>query len=185
MLRGDVLWKLSRDHFAYPVDKRICFEVARSPIQCQADTDYSATRKTTGTIMPDGPWDTLSIDIVGPLPADRGCSILSLSWIVFLNISSWFHWKTTQPRRLVTLLWIESYHTSGFPSGFCRTEGGNSWDECEKNYWKHWVFSVYSPPLTVLTEISSMNGAIEPWIICSELICTSWVPQYPIGSTKC
>ena len=45
--------------------------VARSCIQCQADTDYGVTRKTDGTIMSTGPWDSLSIDIVGLLPADR------------------------------------------------------------------------------------------------------------------
>ena len=37
-------------------------------IQCQAGTDYGATQKTAGTM---GPWDTLLVDIVGPLPADR------------------------------------------------------------------------------------------------------------------
>ena len=33
-------------------------------------TDYGAQRKTSGTIVLDGPCYTLSIDIVGPLPAD-------------------------------------------------------------------------------------------------------------------
>ena len=37
----------------------------------QLGTDYGHRQKTTGTIQSQGPWDTLSIDIVGPLPADR------------------------------------------------------------------------------------------------------------------
>ena len=33
--------------------------------------DYGHRQKTTGTMESKGPWDTLSVDIVGPLPADR------------------------------------------------------------------------------------------------------------------
>ena len=68
---GDALWKLFWDRFSYTRGKRICLEVARSCIQCQAGTDYGATWKTAGTIISIGPWDTLSVDIVGPLPAYR------------------------------------------------------------------------------------------------------------------
>ena len=34
-------------------------------------SDYGHCQKTTGAIQSRGPWDTLSIDIVGPLPADH------------------------------------------------------------------------------------------------------------------
>ena len=50
---------------------KIYLEVARSSIQCQAGTDYGAQRKTSGTIVSDRLWDTLFIDIVGTLPANR------------------------------------------------------------------------------------------------------------------
>ena len=51
--------------------KEICLEIARSCIQCQAGTDYGAMRMTAGTIMSSGPWDTLSIDKMGSLSADK------------------------------------------------------------------------------------------------------------------
>ena len=34
-------------------------------------SDYGHQLKTTGTIQSQGPWDTPSVDIVGPLPADH------------------------------------------------------------------------------------------------------------------
>ena len=45
--------------------------MAQSCPQCQRGSDYGHRQKTTGTIESKGPWDTLSVDIVGPLPADR------------------------------------------------------------------------------------------------------------------
>ena len=46
-------------------------EVAQSCPQCQLGSDYSHCLKTTGAIQSRGPWGTLSVGIVGPLPADR------------------------------------------------------------------------------------------------------------------
>ena len=65
-LGGQALWKLFSDRYSH-----ICIEVAQSCPQCQKGSDYGHRLKTTGTIQPKGPWDTLSVDIVGPLPADR------------------------------------------------------------------------------------------------------------------
>ena len=45
--------------------------MAQSCPQCQRGSDYGHRLRTTGAIQPKGPWDTLSVDIVGPLPADR------------------------------------------------------------------------------------------------------------------
>ena len=45
--------------------------MAQSCPQCQRGSDYGHRQKTTGTIESNGLWDTLSVDIVGPLPADR------------------------------------------------------------------------------------------------------------------
>ena len=68
---GQALWKLFRDRYFHKAGRRICIEVAQSCPQCQRGSDYGHRRKTTGTIESKGPWDTLSVDIVGPLPADR------------------------------------------------------------------------------------------------------------------
>ena len=70
-LSGQALWKLFSDRFSHKAGRRICIEVAQSCPQCQRGSDYGHRQKTTGTIESKGPWDTLSVDIVGPLPADR------------------------------------------------------------------------------------------------------------------
>ena len=62
-VEADVLCKLFRDSFSYTGGKRICLETAR----CQAGTNHRATWKTTGTIMSVEPWDSLSVDNMGPL----------------------------------------------------------------------------------------------------------------------
>ena len=69
-LGGHTLWKLLRDRYSHKAGRRICLEVAQSCPRCQLGTDYGHRQKTTGTIQSPGPWDTLSIDILGPLPAD-------------------------------------------------------------------------------------------------------------------
>ena len=70
-LGGQALWKLFSDRYFHKAGRRICIEVAQSCPQCQIGSDYGHRLKTTGSIQSKGPWDTLSVDIVGPLPADR------------------------------------------------------------------------------------------------------------------
>ena len=70
-LGGQALWKLFNDRYSHKAGRRICIEVAQSCPQCQRGSDYGHRLKTTGAIQSKGPWDTLSVDIVGPLPADR------------------------------------------------------------------------------------------------------------------
>ena len=70
-LGGQALWKMFSDRYSYKAGRRICIDVAQSCPQCQRGSDYGHRQKTTGTIESKGPWDTLSVDIVGPLPADR------------------------------------------------------------------------------------------------------------------
>ena len=70
-LGGQALWRLFSDRYSHKAGRRICIEVAQSCPQCQRGSVYGHRQKTTGTIESKGPWDTLSVDIVGPLPADR------------------------------------------------------------------------------------------------------------------
>ena len=70
-LGGQALWKLFSDRYSHKAGRRICIEVAQSCPQCQIGSDYGHRLKTTGSMQSKGPWDTLSADIVGPLPADR------------------------------------------------------------------------------------------------------------------
>ena len=85
-LGGQALWKLFSDRYSHKAGRRICIEVAQSCPQCQRGSDYGHRQKTTGTIESKGPWDTLSVDIVGPLPADRRHEFI----IVFVDCYSWF-----------------------------------------------------------------------------------------------
>ena len=70
-LGGQALWKLFSDRYSHKAGRRICIEVAQRCPQCQRGSDYGHRLKTTGAIQSKGPWNTLSVDIVGPLPADR------------------------------------------------------------------------------------------------------------------
>ena len=70
-LGGQALWKLFSDHYSHKAGRRLCIEDAQSCSQCQLGSDYGHRLRTTGSIQSSGPWDTLSVDIVGPLPADR------------------------------------------------------------------------------------------------------------------
>ena len=83
-LGGQALWKLFRDCYDFKSGRRICLEVTQSCPQCQMGSDYGHRQKTMGAIQSRGPWDTLSIDIVGPLPADHRHEFL----IVFVDCYS-------------------------------------------------------------------------------------------------
>ena len=80
-LGGQVLWKLFSDLYTYKAGCRLCTEVAQSCSQCQLGSDYGHRVKTTGAIQSRGQWDTLSVDILGPLPADHTHEFL----IVFVD----------------------------------------------------------------------------------------------------
>ena len=83
-LSGQALWKLFCDRYSPKASRRICLEAAQSCPQCQLGSDYGHRQKTTGTIQSQGPWDTLSIDIEGPLPPDHRHEFL----IVFVDCYS-------------------------------------------------------------------------------------------------
>ena len=57
-LGGQALWKLFSNRYSHKGGRRLW-------------SDYGHRLRTTGSIQSSGPWDTLSVDIVGPLPADR------------------------------------------------------------------------------------------------------------------
>ena len=77
-LGRQALWKLFRDRYDCKAGRCICLDVAQSCPQCQLVSDYGHRQKTTGAIQSQGPWDTLSIDIVGPPPGvpHRVCGLL-------------------------------------------------------------------------------------------------------------
>ena len=83
-LGGHALWKLFHDQYTHKAGRRICLETTQSCPQCQLGTDYGHRQKTTGTIQSQGPWDMLSIDIVGPLPPEHRHEFL----IIFVDCYS-------------------------------------------------------------------------------------------------
>ena len=78
------MWKLFSDRYSHKAGRRLCIEVAQSCPQCQLGSEYGHRLKKTGSIQSRGPWDALSVDIVGPLPTDRRHEFL----IVFVDCYS-------------------------------------------------------------------------------------------------
>ena len=82
--------KVFSDRYAYKAGRRLFIEVAQSCPQCQLGSDYGHRAKTTGAIQSRGPWDTLSVDIVGPLPANHrhgfsSCLLIAIRGTPFLS----------------------------------------------------------------------------------------------------
>ena len=80
-LGGHTLWNLFHNRCTHKAGHHICLETAQSCPQCQLGPDYGHCQKTTGTIQSQGPWDTLSKDIMGPLSPDHRREFL----IVFMD----------------------------------------------------------------------------------------------------
>ena len=83
-LGSQALWKLFSDRYSYKAGRRLCIKVTQSCPQCQMGSNYGHRLKTTGTIQSQGPWDALSVDIVGPLSTDHRQEFL----IVFVDCYS-------------------------------------------------------------------------------------------------
>ena len=67
-------WKAFNRKYYTPQGKRRCREVVRTCPECQLGKDYKAQHVPKGHINSPGPWETISIDIVGPLPVDGKCN---------------------------------------------------------------------------------------------------------------
>ena len=63
-------WKAFNRKYSTPQGKKKCREVVRTCPECQLGKDYKARHGPKGHINSPGPWETVSIDIVGPLPVD-------------------------------------------------------------------------------------------------------------------
>ena len=63
-------WKAFNRKYYTPQGKQRCREVVRTCPECQLGKDYKARHVSKGHINSPGPWETVSIDIVGPLPVD-------------------------------------------------------------------------------------------------------------------
>ena len=63
-------WKAFNRKYSTPQGKQRCREVVRTCPECQLGKDYKARHVPKGHINSPGPWETVSIDIVGPLPVD-------------------------------------------------------------------------------------------------------------------
>ena len=63
-------WKAFNRKYYTPLGKQRCLKVVRTCPECQLGKDYEARHVPKGHINSPGPWKTISIDIVGPLPVD-------------------------------------------------------------------------------------------------------------------
>ena len=164
-LGGHPLWKLFCDQYSHKSGRRICLETAQSCPQFQLGTDYSNRQNTIDTIQSQSSWDTLSIDIVGPLPPDHHHEFQ----IVFVDCFSKY-----------TILVPSSNHTANrisealmrqvipyFGPSSCAHSGSNK----------------SSPHPITLRATRSTRGAIGSWITCSAHVCWKDLPPKP-GSIK-
>ena len=169
-LGGQALWKLFRDRYDFKSSCRICLEVTQSCPQCQMGSDYGHCQKTTGAIQSRGPWDTLSIDIVGPLPADHRHEFL----IVFVDC--YFRYTILVPSsnhtantvREALLRHVVPYF--GTPRQLLSDRGrefvGEIWGKLLRSLG---VQRVLTPPPITLKEMPLMSVATGRSIICSML----------------
>ena len=63
-------WKAFNRKYSTPQGRQKCREVVRTCPECQLGKDYKTKHNPKGHINSSGPWETVSIDIVGPLPVD-------------------------------------------------------------------------------------------------------------------
>ena len=63
-------WKAFNRKYYTPQGKQKCREIVRTCPECQLGKDYKTRHVPKGQISSPGPWETVSIDIVGPLPVD-------------------------------------------------------------------------------------------------------------------
>ena len=63
-------WKAFNRKYSTPQGRQKCREVVRTCPECQLGKDYKTQHSPKGHINSSGPWETVSIDIVGPLPVD-------------------------------------------------------------------------------------------------------------------
>ena len=63
-------WKAFNRKYYTPQGKQRCRKVVRTCPECQLGKNYKARHVLKGHTNSPGPWETISIDIVGPLPVD-------------------------------------------------------------------------------------------------------------------
>ena len=63
-------WKAFNRKYSTPQGRKRCREVVRTCPECQLGKDYKARHVHKGHINSPGPWETISIDVVGPLSVD-------------------------------------------------------------------------------------------------------------------
>ena len=122
-LGRQALWKLFRDRYDFRAGRRICLEVAQNCPQCQMASDYGHRQKTTEAIQSRGPWDTLLIDIVGPLSTRSSSSCL---WTATQGTPSSSPLATTPQTRRAGPSFGTWSPTSAHHADFSLTEDENS-----------------------------------------------------------
>ena len=123
-LGGQALWKLFSDRYFHKAGRRLCIEVSQSCPQCQLESDYGHRLRTTGSIQSSGPWDTLSVDIVGSRPADRRHEF----FIVFVDCYSRYTILVPASNHTAnTLSSAMSCHTSALHAASCQTGAASLW----------------------------------------------------------
>ena len=159
-LGGHALWKLFCDPYSHKAGRHICLETTKSCPQCQFGTDYGHRQKTTGTIQSQGPWDTLSIDIVGPLPPDRCHEFLIVIVDCFSKYTILIPPVTTSLAQSVRPSCSMSSPTLAPPEGFSLIEAESSSAPYGRSSYALSGFNKSSPHPTIPRATQSTKGAI-------------------------
>ena len=69
---ADATYQLLRQHYPGIGKKKWCQQVVAECQGCQFGKDYRKKHAPKGHIQTEGPWEMVSVDVVGPLPENQG-----------------------------------------------------------------------------------------------------------------
>ena len=61
--------RMFRERYQGKCLKKVCKQIISKCVGCQQGSDYRPRHTPSGQIESTSPWDVLSIDVMGPLPA--------------------------------------------------------------------------------------------------------------------
>ena len=136
-MAADNLYELFKARYDHPRGRRICQEVAQACWGCQKGSDYHPRKATAGIIQAQGPWDTLSVDVVGPLPKDQGMEFVVAFVDVFFRYTILVVTKDHTAPTVVKALLERVIPYFGVPRRMLSDRGRDSSAKSGRNSWRN------------------------------------------------
>ena len=76
-LGTDKTWRIFQRNYSHPGGRKLCQQIVKACHGCQMGSDYRPRTSPQGHLDAPSPWDTVSVDIVGPLPYDQECRFIA------------------------------------------------------------------------------------------------------------